>query len=155
MVHETAPPQYFFIGQDSADLAFDPHRLLAGSMLSSGLLRLHQPGAGFACAGCCAGDEVKGRGKRVSFDPNFRNIMTKDYDPTLRYVAGAPTSSRFPTKTSSTVPPERPELRSLRALNPTAPILFTRGSEGAELHSRYRVRTTTAAYRGRGYRGRR
>src|SRR5207342_3468990 len=32
-------------------------------------------------------DEVKAAGKRVSFDPNFRSIMTEAYDSTLRYVA--------------------------------------------------------------------
>ena len=26
IVHETSPPRYYFIGADSADLAFDPHR---------------------------------------------------------------------------------------------------------------------------------
>ncbi|MGH6961429.1 MAG: PfkB family carbohydrate kinase, partial [Dongiaceae bacterium] len=30
MVHEIAPPKYFFIGENSADLAFDPSLLPAG-----------------------------------------------------------------------------------------------------------------------------
>lgn len=30
IVHETQPPQYFFIGDDSADLAFDPEALPPG-----------------------------------------------------------------------------------------------------------------------------
>ncbi|WP_237043889.1 hypothetical protein, partial [Mycobacterium tuberculosis] len=30
IVHETRPPAYFFIGEASADLAFDPARLPAG-----------------------------------------------------------------------------------------------------------------------------
>lgn len=140
MVHETAPPQYFFIGQDSADLAFDPQQLpsewidavdwvhfgcisLARDPLRTKLLRVV--------------DEVKAAGKRVSFDPNFRNIMTAAYDSTLQYVAERADVIKVSDEDLvGLFRTERPTegFARLRAINPLAPILLTRGSEGAELH---------------------
>ncbi len=140
MVHETSPPQYFFIGQDSADLAFDPQQLpsrwmdavewmhfgcisLARDPLRAKLLHLV--------------DEVKAAGKRVSFDPNFRNIMTEAYDSTLRYVAERADVIKVSDEDLiGLFRTERPAegLARLRAINPSVPILLTRGSEGAELH---------------------
>jgi fructokinase len=140
MVHETSPPQYFFIGQDSADLAFDPELLpprwidrvewvhfgcisLARDPLRAKLLRVV--------------DEVKAAGKRVSFDPNFRNIMTEAYDSTLHYVAERADVIKVSDEDLiGLFRTERPTegFARLRTLNPTAPILLTRGSEGAELH---------------------
>jgi fructokinase len=140
MVHETTPPQYFFIGQDSADLAFDPQLLpsgwldraewvhfgcisLARDPLRTKLLRLL--------------DQVKAAGKRVSFDPNFRNIMTAAYDDTLRYVAARADVIKVSDEDlvglfRTQYPAEG--FARLRAINAAAPILLTRGSEGAELH---------------------
>jgi fructokinase len=140
MVHETAPPQYFFIGEDSADLAFDPQLLPAGWL----------DGADWVHFGCISLtrdplrtkllhllDEVKAAGKRVSYDPNFRNIMTETYDGTLRYVAERADVIKVSDEDLiglfRTDDPAEGFAR-LRAINPAAPILLTRGSEGAELH---------------------
>ena len=140
IVHEPSPPQYFFIGQDSADLAFDPLLLPQGWIdrvewvhfgsisltrepLRSRLLRMLE--------------EVKAAGKRVSYDPNFRNIMTEAYDETLRYLAQRAdvikVSDEDLVGLFRTADPAR-GLASLRAMNPTVPILLTRGADGAELH---------------------
>jgi len=140
IVHEPSPPQYFFIGQDSADLAFDPLLLPQGWIdrvewvhfgsisltrepLRSRLLRMLE--------------EVKAAGKRVSYDPNFRNIMTEAYDETLRYLAQRAdvikVSDEDLVGLFRTADPAR-GLASLRAMNPTVPILLTRGDDGAELH---------------------
>jgi fructokinase len=140
MVHETAPPQYFFIGQDSADLAFEPQQLPSGWM--DAVEWVH-----FGCISLARDplrakllrvvDEVKAAGKRVSFDPNFRNIMTEAYDPTLHYVAERADVIKVSDEDLiGLFRTERPVegFSRLRAINPTAPILLTRGSEGAELH---------------------
>jgi fructokinase len=140
MVHETAPPQYFFIGEDSADLAFDPQLLPAGWL----------DGADWVHFGCISLtrdplrtkllrllDEVKAAGKRVSYDPNFRNIMTETYDATLRYVAERADVIKVSDEDlSGLFRTEHPAegFARLRAINAAVPILLTRGSEGAELH---------------------
>jgi fructokinase len=140
IVHEASPPQYFFIGEDSADLAFDPQLLpvdwidrvewvhfgsisLTREPLRSRLLRVL--------------DAVKAAGKRVSYDPNFRNVMTEAYDETLRYLAQRAdvikVSDEDLVGLFRTADPAR-GLASLRAINPVVPILLTRGADGAELH---------------------
>jgi len=140
MVHETTPPQYFFIGQDSADLAFDPQQLPSGWV--DGVQWVH-----FGCISLTRDplrtkllrllDEVKAARRRVSYDPNFRNIMTEAYDETLRYAAARADVIKVSDEDLMGLfrtehPPEG--LTRLRAINPTAPILLTRGSQGAELY---------------------
>jgi fructokinase len=140
MVHETSPPRYFFIGEDSADLAFEP------GLLPQGWLQ-HVEWVHFGCISLVRDplrtkllgllDQVKAAGKRVSFDPNFRNIMTAAYDQTLRHVAARADVIKVSDEDllglfRTDDPAEG--FAQLRALNPTAPILLTRGAEGAELH---------------------
>jgi len=140
IVHEASPPRYFFIGEDSADLAFDPGLLPGGWIdgvewvhfgsisltrepLRSRLLRML--------------NDVKAAGKRVSYDPNFRNVMNEAYDETLRHLAQQAdvikVSDEDLVGLFRTADPGR-GLASLRAINPTVPILLTRGADGAELH---------------------
>lgn len=145
MVHEVAPPKYFFIGEDSADLAFDPSLLPAGWIdraqwvhfgcislarepLASKLLRML--------------DAVKAAGKRVSYDPNYRNIMTAKFDRTLEYVASRADvlkASDEDLRGLFRVTDPAEGLKRLRALNPKAPILMTYGPGGAALHVGDRV----------------
>jgi fructokinase len=140
MVHETSPPQYFFVGSDSADLAFQP------SLLPDGWLE-HAEWLHFGCISLAREplsgkllkmlDAAKTAGRKISFDPNYRNIMTETFDSTLRHVA----------ERADVIKVSDEDLRGLfrtadvlegfaglRKLNPTAPVLLTRGAEGAELH---------------------
>jgi len=145
MVHETSPPAYFFVGSDSADLAFQPSLLpegwldrvewlhfgcisLAREPLAQKLLRML--------------DAAKAAGRKISFDPNYRSIMTEAFDSTLRYVAEradvikvSDEDLRGLFRTDDT----SKGLVRLRALNPSAPILLTRGAGGAEMHVGSRV----------------
>lgn len=145
MVHEASPPMYFFIGTDSADLAFDPSSLpqgwlahvewlhfggisLAREPLSHKLLQLL--------------DAAKAAGRTISFDPNYRNIMTEEFDPTLRYVAEradvikvSDEDLRGLFRTSDTAE----GLARLREFNPSAPVLLTRGADGAQMHAASRI----------------
>jgi len=78
----------------------------------------------------------------VSFDPNYRNIMTADFDETLRYVAGRADVIKVSDEDLSglfRVADLAEGLARLRALNPVAPILLTRGAAGAEMHVAGRV----------------
>ena len=140
MVHETTPPQYFFVGEDSADLAFDPRLLPAGWL--DGAEWVH-----FGCISLARDplrtkllrllDEAKAAGKRISYDPNFRNIMTDSYDETLHYVAARADVIKVSDEDLiGLFRTEHPTegFTRLRAINATAPILLTRGNEGAELH---------------------
>jgi len=140
IVHEASPPQYFFIGEDSADLAFDPGLLPAGwidrvEWVHFGSISLtREPLRGRLLRVL---DDVKAAGKRVSYDPNFRNVMTETYDETLHYFAlradVIKVSDEDLVGLFRTTDPAR-GLASLRAINPAVPILLTRGADGAELH---------------------
>lgn len=141
MVHEITPPQYFFIGDNSADLAFEPGLLPQGWLdavewVHFGCISLARDPLRTKLLGLL--DQVRAAGKRVSFDPNFRNIMTQAYDETLRYVA----SRADVIKVSDEdllglfrVDDPAEGFKRLRAINPTAPVLLTRGAEGGELHA--------------------
>ena len=78
VVHETHPPAYFFIGDRSADLAFDP------ALLPDGWIS-HVKWAHFGCISLVRqplgetlaklAGELRSRGVKISFDPNYRNLM--------------------------------------------------------------------------------
>jgi len=147
MVYETSPPKYFFVGEDSADLAFDPQLLPEGWLnavewVHFGCISLVRDPLRTKLLGLL--DRVKAAGKRVSFDPNFRNIMTAAYDDTLRYVGlradVLKVSDEDLIGLFRTEDPAEGFAR-LRAINATAPILLTRGAEGAELHLAGKVLT--------------
>lgn len=145
IVHQTNPPRYFFVGEDSADLAFDP-ALLPPDWL------LHAEWVHFGCISLAreplAGkllrvlDAAKAAGCRVSFDPNYRNIMTAEFDETLRYVAARADVIKVSDEDLLAlfrVAEPAEGLARLRALNPAAAILLTRGVAGAEMHVAGRV----------------
>jgi fructokinase len=128
IVHQTHPPAYFFMGENGADLAFDPARLPAGCI---SLVR--QP-LGDTLAGLAA--ELRSRGVKISFDPNYRNLMEHGYAPTLRKMAAladlikvSDEDLRLLFKTDD----EAAALAQLQAMNPSAAVLVTRGPETAML----------------------
>jgi len=139
IVHEVAPPQYYFIGTDSADLAFDPELLPRD--WAAALEWIHCGGISLArtpLSGRVIGmlEMAKAAGAKVSFDPNFRNVMTPAYEATLGRVARLADVIKVSDedlhglfRTRDT----RDALKQLRALNPQAVILLTLGADGAEL----------------------
>jgi len=141
IVHETSPPRYFFIGVDSADLAFDPQQLPVDWMRS--VEWVHCGGISLAREPLSSRlidmlESAKAAGARISFDPNFRNLMTPAYDTTLARVArladvikvsDEDLAGLFRTWDLDGA------LSQLKALNPQAIILLTRGAGGAELHA--------------------
>ena len=141
IVHETSPPRYYFIGTDSADLAFDPELLpndwtRSCEWLHCGGISLAREPLRDRLIGLL--EQAKAAGARVSFDPNFRNLMTPAYDATLVRVARLADVIKvsdedllglFRTHDAADA------LAQLKALNPDATVLLTRGAEGAELHA--------------------
>ena len=85
-----APARVLFIGEASADLAFDPARLPAGwtdhvKWAHFGCISLvREPLAGTLAA---LAADLHARGVKISFDPNVRNLMTAAFQPTLEKMA--------------------------------------------------------------------
>ncbi|RTL40084.1 MAG: carbohydrate kinase [Burkholderiales bacterium] len=141
VVHELDPPRYFFIGQDSADLAFRPEGLPAGwtravrwaHFGSLGLVR--EPLAGRLRA---LAQALKSEGRLISYDPNFRAPpMDSRYDDTLEQMcrmADVIKVSDEDLRGLFRVPDHRSGLAQIAAWNPGAWLLLTRGAAGATLY---------------------
>jgi len=140
MVHRTDPPAYFFIGDDSADLQFDAARLPDGWQAHcrwahfGGISLARQPLANKLVA---LAEQLKLDGVRISYDPNYRLLMDRSYDSTLRRmteladvikVSEEDLAGLFRTDDIDTA------FATLRSWNPAATYLYTRGGDGASLH---------------------
>ncbi len=142
MVVSQHPPQYFFIGNDSADLHFNPELLPAGWRNAAevvhfgGISLMRAPLAQILLAEAHA---AKAAGKRIAFDPNFRSLnKTADYPEIFRAIATLSAYIKvsdddlhglFPGLSSGDA------LSALRSLAPAADILLTRGAAGMTLFS--------------------
>lgn len=141
IVHETHPPKYFFIGDDSADLHFDVAALPEGwdnavRWANFGCISLaRQPLADHLVS---LAERLHARGVRISYDPNFRAVMDESYDPVLKRmmaIADLVKVSEEDLRGLFRTQDEDGAFERLRAMNPTAPILYTRGGEGAALYA--------------------
>lgn len=141
VVHQTSPPAYFFLGENSADLHFRAEELpnaweraarwvhfggvsLARAPLNAALLNLAQG--------------ARGAGARVSFDPNARNVHANPaYRPVFERMVGLADLLKFSDEDLRFFFPDLDEqgaLAWLRARNASAPVVVTRGGEGASLY---------------------
>lgn len=141
VVHQLDPPRYFFIGEDSADLAFDEARLPAG----------WQAACEFAHFGCISlvrqplGERLVALALRladagvpVSFDPNCRNLMGADYPPLFERLAARASVLKISDEDLRQIYPAMNAAHALahvRGLAPDAVLLYTRGAEGMEVHA--------------------
>lgn len=140
IVHETQPPKYFFVGDDSADLHFDASLLPVGWQQQvqwvhfCGISLAREPLAGRLVE--LAG-ELKAAGVRISYDPNFRVLMDERYDATLKRmtaladvvkVSDEDLAGLFRTDDIDRA------FDTLRSWNPAAAYLYTRGADGASMH---------------------
>jgi len=141
IVHETAPPAYFFIGENSADLHFAPWKLPTG--WERAVRWVHFGGISLARAPLAdrllsLAGSLKDHGVKISYDPNFRALMDERYDPMLRQMAALADLIKVSDEDLQGLfrtGDVRAALAQLRALNPGAEILLTRGAEGAEFHA--------------------
>lgn len=140
MVVSKHPPRYFFVGDDSADLAFDPQLLPQGWLAAArtvhfgSLSLVREPLASRLIDVAVAAHSA---GKRISFDPNFREPMRHHaYRATLTRMAGLAHYIKISDEDLLGLFPdldERSALAQLRAWAPHADILVTRGALGMEL----------------------
>ena len=140
IVHQAQPPKYFFVGDDSADLHFAIDALPAGweeavQWVHFGSISLaRQPLAGRLVA---LAERLKAQGIRISYDPNFRVVMDEHYDPILaRMVAVADLIkvSEEDLRGLFRSDDDDASFARLRAMNPAAAFLYTRGAEGAAMY---------------------
>ncbi|GGY32361.1 carbohydrate kinase family protein [Pseudoduganella albidiflava] len=140
IVHQLSPPSYFFVGDDSADLHFDPRALPENWrthcrwMHFGGISLARRP---LADALVALAREAKRAGIRISYDPNWRLLMDERYDATLRAmteladvvkVSDEDLAGLFRTDDIEAA------FATLRSFNPAAQYLYTRGEHGASLH---------------------
>jgi fructokinase len=139
MVVSKHPPQYFFVGDDSADINFDPGSLPGGwldaaEVVHFGSLSLvREPLAGRLVA---IAERVHAAGKRIAFDPNYRNLMGESYRPTLKRLAGLADYIKVSDEDLAGLFSDLSEAQAfaqLRAWAPAAWILLTRGAAGLRL----------------------
>ncbi|WP_175721312.1 carbohydrate kinase family protein [Burkholderia anthina] len=140
MVVSKQPPAYFFIGENSADLAFDPAELPDGALDAAEIVHVGSLGVVREPLASRLIDVVqaaRAAGKRISFDPNYRTPMAAPpYRNTLRRLAALADWIKVSDEDLRGLFPERDEaaaLAQLRAWAPDAAVLVTRGASGMQL----------------------
>jgi len=134
------PPQYFFVGDDSADLHFDPSRLPAGwrqaaEVVHFGSISLaRQPLAARLCEEAL---QVANAGRRIAFDPNYRSLMeVPGYHEVLAHmlrlasyvkVSDEDLAGLFPSLDTNAA------LARVLAMAPDAVVMLTRGADGVTM----------------------
>lgn len=140
IVPETNPPRYFFIGDDSADLHFDATALPQGWERAvcwahfGGISLARQP---LAYRLVALAERLKAQGVRISYDPNFRVAMDKSYDAILvrmAAIADLLKVSEDDLRGLFRTNDGKRAFSRLRAMNPGAAFLYTRGVKGAALY---------------------
>ncbi|MDR5749303.1 MULTISPECIES: carbohydrate kinase [unclassified Caballeronia] len=140
IVHKTQPPTYYFMGENGADLAFDPAKLPQGWMdqvqwAHFGCISLVRQPLGATLAALAA--QLRSHGVKISFDPNYRNLMETGYEPVLRNMASLADLIKVSDEDLHMLfrgIPETDALAQIRAMNPQASVLVTRGSSEAALY---------------------
>ncbi|MFZ6849300.1 carbohydrate kinase family protein [Undibacterium sp. RuRC25W] len=140
IVAQSSPPSYFFIGDDSADLHFDVTQLPTG--WSNDVVWAHFGGISLARQPLAStlvalAQQLKSQGVKISYDPNFRNIMNEHYDSILQTMT--PLADVIKVSDEDLCGLFRIDnadkgLQRLRSMNPHATYLYTRGAEGASLY---------------------
>ena len=139
MVVSSNPPTYFFVGDDSADINYDLSNLPSGwlgevEIVHFGCISLvREPHATRLVA---LAERVHAAGKRICFDPNYRNLMGESFRPRLAKMAGLADYIKASSEDLALMFPGcSPEaaVSELRSLNPRAQLLVTLGAEGMRL----------------------
>ncbi len=140
MVEPQPGPAYFFIGNASADLFFDPSALPAGWIDEldwahfGGISLAREPLAATLVA---MAQQLKSRGKRISYDPNYRSLMDQQYDRTLQrmcQLADVIKVSDEDLRGLFRCADPMQGLVQLQAWAPQAWLLHTSGEHGATLY---------------------
>ncbi|PTA67361.1 carbohydrate kinase family protein [Deinococcus arcticus] len=141
VVYRAHPPAYRFLGENSADLHFDPTGLPAGWLRQARWLHV----GGISLSRWPLADTLLGlvetaraAGVKISFDPNARSTHRHpNYPAVFEAVARRADLLKFSDEDLAFFFPglgEADILRQLRGLNARAPIVVTRGAAGATLY---------------------
>lgn len=139
IVAQSDPPDYFFVGDDSADLYFAPAALPEGWQKSAEWA--HFGGISLARAPLAEhlvtlAQTLQAAGVRISYDPNFRKLMDERYAPTFASMCRIARVIKLSDEDlAGLLPGIAPEqaLARLRAGNKQAWWLYTEGARGATL----------------------
>ena len=138
-VHQADPPEYAFVGDDSADLHFRPHALPAGwrralRWAHFGSISLtREPLAARLIA---LAESLKDEGVRISYDPNYRMSMDSRYDRTLERMCRLADVIKVSDEDLRGLFRSRDHhlgLAQIAAWNPRAIVMLTLGARGAQL----------------------
>lgn len=141
VVYSTQPPAYRFLGENSADLHFDPAGLPQGWLTSARWLHV----GGISLSRWPLAETLLGvieaahaAGVKISFDPNARvTHRHPDYPAVMERVIRRADLLKFSDEDLSFFFPDLSEadvLRRLRGMNAQVPIVLTRGAQGATLY---------------------
>jgi fructokinase len=139
MIERGATPHYYFIGDDSADLYFDvtamPPAWQAGLQWAhfGGISLARQP---LAKRLVQLAIELKQAGVKISYDPNFRNLMDQHYDATLAQMCALADVIKVSDEDCRGLmrcDDTQLAFAQLRQLNPRACYFFTAGAAGGSL----------------------
>ena len=140
MVTSRHPPRYVFLGENSADLHFRPELLPDGWLEAADVIHVGSLALARGPLARRLVEQVltsRQAGKRIAFDPNFRNAMRDaSYRPTFELIAGLASHIKVSDEDLEGLFPgleQRDALAALRALAPDAEILLTRGADGLSL----------------------
>jgi len=141
MVHQAHPPQYFFLGEGTADLAFDSAQLPSGwqsacEIAHFGCISLVRQPLGERLFAIAA--QLKAQGTRISYDPNYRNLMGPDYPRFFEKMMALTDIVKISDEDLLQIYPNRSAAESLavvRELSPGALILYTQGADGMTLYT--------------------
>lgn len=141
VVYRLTPPAYRFLGENSADLHFDPARLPQGWLDAARWLHV----GGISLSRWPLADTLlsliraaRAAGVRVSFDPNARITHAHpDYPAVFAAVARMADLIKLSDEDLAFFFPGQDEadaLRAVRGLNARCPLVITRGAAGATLY---------------------
>lgn len=141
MVPESKPPQYFFLGENSADLCFDPALLPVGwsarvEWVYFGGISLARPPLAerlIDLASSLAAD-----GLNIAYDPNYRNAMGAGYRSTFEQMCRIASIVKLSDEDLANLMPgidTDSAFEMLRSWNPKAWWLYTEGAQGASLRT--------------------
>ncbi len=140
MVASSNPPRYFFIGDNSADLAFDASALPAHwreavRVVHFGGISLARPPLAERLVS--EAHAAKAAGRHIAFDPNFREPMrSPHYRAVFSTMLGMADLVKISEEDLAQLYPGQgtnQALASLRASTASAVVLLTRGSAGMTL----------------------